>query len=109
MLAVSVENPHPAGCGEIQIPSSVDFDPIERFVAWNLARQIDERFAGTDTSVPAHPEAGHGLGRRIPVADIQVILIGREGDSVRTLQVPGDELQLSGVPAEYAAPRQLLP
>ena len=79
----------PPGADRYRLPQHVDLDAVERFLSRDLLREIDERLGASEGAVPLHGKTRHGLRGRIPVADVEELLVGRERDAVRSFEVVG--------------------
>ena len=104
--AVGGDHPDTAGAADEQVAGRIDLDPVDG-VGTGLAGEVDEldgvgQVAG-GVDVVAHDD----LVVEVPVADVQVALVGREGDPVRAGELVGQQRDLAVTSAEHAAERQL--
>jgi hypothetical protein len=72
----------------------VDLDAVERFLTRSL-RHVEEDFPVRETAVATDLVAHDHLLLRIPVGHVEKTLVRREVDSVRSLEIGREELELS--------------
>src|SRR5262249_43411180 len=85
----------------------VDLDPIQRIFAFSMGHVEEEpaiRKGPVSTDLIAHDD----FLVVIPVADIEIFLVRREGNTIGTLEIGAHQLQFSFVEAEDAAVGQFL-
>src|SRR5262249_33663185 len=82
---------------------------VERLFPGDLLSQIDQHLPRAECAVVVYRIAGHGFRGRVPVADVQVLLVGREDDAVRAFELAGEQPQSPIPPGEDPTKGQFLP
>src|ERR1051326_7924324 len=109
MLAFGRNDPQAARTRDVQITSLIDLHSVECVFTFSRGH-IKEDFAINKTSVRLNFIPHDDLFLCVPVVDVEVLLVWREGESVRASEVSGKQLDSFPIWRDsiHAAVRQFL-
>ena len=82
MFAFGRNDLQTAGSGDITIAGGIDLDAVDGVFAFER-REVKEQLAVRDRPSGAEFVAPNDFAVVVPIADIQIFLVGRKGDAVR--------------------------
>src|SRR5258708_7054608 len=92
MFAFPWNNPQAAWTGYVKVARFVDLHSVQR-VFTACARHVEKDFAVAHRAIGLHVITHHNLLLLVPVADVEVFLVGRKSDAVRPGEILSDELE----------------
>src|SRR5207302_1941332 len=108
VAALRIEDPYAPGGGKIKVALNVRLHAVQCFLPRYLLCEVDENGALVNRPVALYGVTCDRLTFRIPVADVEVLLIGRQDDAIGTLQLVGEQAQSAVFPGEDPAKGQFL-
>src|SRR5205823_9296449 len=97
----------PAWTGDVKVSGLVDFHSIEG-VLTGRACHVEKDSAVTDRAIGLDVITHHYLLILVPVADVEIFLVGRKSDAVRSGEILRHELEIPIFHGEDATEGQLL-
>src|SRR5215207_5352581 len=108
LLAPGRQDPDAAGTADVEVAVAVDLDAVDGVLARRVGHVVEDLAAADGVAVGVDLVAHHDLALDVPVADVEVALVGREREPVRAAELVGDERHGAVACFEDAAERQLL-
>src|SRR5437868_4518851 len=104
MFALGRNNPEAAGSRYVQISLLINLHAVECVFALGRGH-VEKDFSVRQSAIGVHFVSHDDLLLSVPIVDVEVLLIWREGQTVRSLQIGGQQLDLLAIwrDAEYTA------
>src|SRR5438445_2301165 len=102
MFALGRNNPEAAGSRYIKVALLINLHAVE--CVFTLSRRhVEKDFSVRQSAIGVHFVSHDDLLLSVPIVDVEVLLIWREGQTVRSLQIGGQQLDLLAIwrDAEY--------
>src|SRR5437879_13820612 len=104
MFALGRNNPEAAGSRYVQISLLINLHAVE--CVFTLSRRhVEKDFSVRQSAIGVHFVSHDDLLLSVPIVDVEVLLIWRDGQTVRSLQIRGEQIDLLPLlpHAEYTA------
>src|SRR5205823_2166744 len=92
MFALGRNNPEAAGSRYVQISLLINLHAVECVFALGRGH-VEKDFSVRQSAIGVHFVSHDDLLLSVPIVDVEVLLIWREGQTVRSLQIGGQQLE----------------
>ena len=107
VLAGGRDDPDPARPAGVEVARLVDLESVDRVLAVG-GRHVEQHARVGHPAIGAELVAHHDLAVGVPVSDVEVALVGGEGEAVGPLELVGDQQHPAVADGEHAAEPKLL-